>query len=176
MKKMNWSAGWRCLLLLLVFGRSDRNFPLAGLLGNSAKGASFWSLILAGTAPRDDDDDGLGMVIHFAAPLFLDFTSHAVAISSCFTHSLAFPTLFFFAFPQNSRAFPLFFFSGSLDTDFFLLIIFNDLIYSSLSFFFFCFLLFFTLLRAVIKINAYTYIYRNNRTEEGKYHSHARIS
>lgn len=95
MKKMNWSAGWRCLLLLLlVFGRSDRNFPLAGLLGNSAKGASFWPLILAGTAPRDDDDDGLGMMIHFAAPLFLDFTSHAVAISSCFTHSLAFPTLF----------------------------------------------------------------------------------
>lgn len=100
-------VGWLALLLLLVFGRrSDRNFPLAGPLGNSAKGASFWPLILAGTAPRDDD--GLGMMIHFAAPLFLDFTSHAVAISSCFTHTLAFPKLFFFAFPQNSRAFPLF--------------------------------------------------------------------
>lgn len=169
MKKMNWSAG--LLLVLLVCGRSDRNFPLAGF-GNSAKGANCccWPLILAGTAPRDD---GLGMMIHFAAPLFLDFTSHAVVISSFslffarYIHSLAFPKHlpFFFLFPH----------SGSLDTNIFSFDNFQQL-NLFLLFSFFNFLLFTTWLRAVIIFNAYTYIYRNNRTEEEKDHSHARIS
>lgn len=169
MKKMNWSAGWRCLLLL--GRRSDRNFPLAGPLGNSAKGASFWPLILAGTSPRDDDDDDPLCCSTFPRL----HVSRGRDILLFHSHT-RFSETFLLRFPAKQPSFSSFFFSGSLDTDFFLLIIFNDLIYSSLSFFFFCFLLFFTLLRAVIKINAYTYIYRNNRTEEGKYHSHARIS
>lgn len=104
------------------FGRSDRNFPLAGL-GNLAKGASCcWPLVLAaGTAPRDD---GLGMMIHFAAPLFLGFTSHAVSsYSLCLLVSLT-HSLFRNFFPAKQPNFSSFFFlllfcSGSLDTDFF---------------------------------------------------------
>lgn len=87
----------------------------------------FWP-ILAGTAPRDDDDgDGLGMMIHFAAPLFLS-TSSRLTLPVSLTHSL---WLF-----RNFSFFFLFYFStpAAWTLIFLLLIIFNDLIYSSRTF------------------------------------------